>query len=57
LSVANLKTALENLVNSPIEEFKAMGKRGTALVKEKYDTKAVAEDLIALYKTITLKIS
>jgi glycosyltransferase involved in cell wall biosynthesis len=51
LSIANLKNALENLVNSPIEEFKAMGKRGTTLVKEKYDTKAVAKDIVALYKT------
>ena len=51
LSIANLKNALENLVNSPIEEFKTMGKRGTALVKEKYDTKAVAKDIVALYKT------
>jgi glycosyltransferase involved in cell wall biosynthesis len=55
LSVGNLKNALENVVNSPIEEFKAMGKRGTALVKEKYDTKAVAEHMSALYNKIILK--
>ena len=55
LSVANLKNTLENIVNSPIEEFVAMGKRGTVLVKEKYDTKAVAEDISALYNQIILE--
>jgi glycosyltransferase involved in cell wall biosynthesis len=55
LSVANLKNTLEKVVKSPLEEFEAMGKRGTVLVKEKYDTKAVAEHMSALYNKIILK--
>jgi len=50
LTVTNLVKTLNEAINTSPEELKGMGMRGRKLVAEKYDIKAVAENIKDLYE-------
>jgi glycosyltransferase involved in cell wall biosynthesis len=52
LSVSNLKRSLEEVMQTPENQIKTMGANGQSLVKYKYDIKAVAKNMRALYQKI-----
>jgi glycosyltransferase involved in cell wall biosynthesis len=52
LSVDNLAQSISEALNKTASELKTMGENGKALVKEKYDIKAVASKMVSFYKTI-----
>jgi glycosyltransferase involved in cell wall biosynthesis len=52
LSVVNLKRSLEQLMQLSEGEIKAMGENGQRLVRDKYDIKAVAQNMRELYQRI-----
>jgi glycosyltransferase involved in cell wall biosynthesis len=52
LSVGNLKQSLEEVMQTPVDQIKVMGANGQILIKDKYDIKAVAKNMRALYQKI-----
>jgi glycosyltransferase involved in cell wall biosynthesis len=52
LSVANLKRSLEEAIEASLDQIKTMGTNGIALVKAKYDIKAVAKNMNQLYQKV-----
>jgi len=52
LTVSNLKQILREVTQASTEHIKTMGLNGQHLVKEKYDIKAVAKNMSALYQKI-----
>lgn len=52
LNVTNLVKALTEAIGLQPEELKEMGLRGRELVKEKYEIKAVAEQMNRFYELI-----
>jgi glycosyltransferase involved in cell wall biosynthesis len=52
LSVANLKRSLEEAFQASRDQIKTMGTNGIALVKDKYDIKAVAKNMNQLYQKV-----
>jgi glycosyltransferase involved in cell wall biosynthesis len=52
LSVSNLRQSLEEVMQTAEDQIKTMGANGQSLVKDKYDIKAVARNMRALYQKI-----
>jgi glycosyltransferase involved in cell wall biosynthesis len=52
LTVSNLKRSFEEVMRASQDQIQAMGCNGQRLVKDKYDIKAVAENMRALYQKI-----
>jgi glycosyltransferase involved in cell wall biosynthesis len=52
LTVSNLKRSLEEVMRLSQDQIKTMGNNGQSLVKDKYDIKAVAKNMKALYQKI-----
>jgi glycosyltransferase involved in cell wall biosynthesis len=52
LTVSNLKRSFEEVMRSSQDQIQAMGCNGQSLVKDKYDIKAVAKNMRALYQKI-----
>ena len=52
LSTSNLEKAISTAINSSPIVIQEMGSRGQFLVKEKYEMKSIALQMVALYKTV-----